>query len=73
MMEAHCHIEDGWLEQAELILDANKFRHPLYTLTKAKLLLKKQLPDEALKLLSFLQSKTTQEGQIVTTPALCGL
>lgn len=66
IMQAACHIADGDIVNAEKELQAEKSSHPFWMLVHARLLLTKQLPDNALAILIQTKTKALQEMQIAT-------
>ncbi len=66
IMLAYCHINAGDSHQAEIILQATKTKQPFWLIVYARLLLLKELPNEALTSLIQVKIKAQQEEQIAT-------
>ncbi|WP_155590675.1 LuxR C-terminal-related transcriptional regulator [Lysinibacillus cavernae] len=66
IMQAYCYILNGDIQQADLILQATKTKQPFWLLVHARLLLVKELPNEALTTIIQVKTKAQQEEQIAT-------
>ncbi|UZN00765.1 hypothetical protein OL548_15700 [Lysinibacillus sp. MHQ-1] len=62
IMLAYCHINAGDSHHAEIILQATKTKQPFWLIVYARLLLLKELPNEALTSLIQVKNKSTAGG-----------
>ncbi|WP_313893186.1 LuxR C-terminal-related transcriptional regulator [Psychrobacillus sp.] len=66
IMQAYCYIAGGDILNAEMLLQATKSKQPFWMLVYARLLLKKEQPNDALSILIQVKTKALQDQQIAT-------